>query len=141
MKKHIAWIVGSAFSLVACGGATENTDAANNEVSKTPTHFYAEKEGDNYLYIAGLSEDDLAAGKKAADVSTVRYAGLKNGVYTLQMIGGDDTVLGTAECTNPCKIVTLKVVGQVERVAYSDESVMGAAFQDAFNGFLETTKR
>ena len=102
-----------------------------------PKHNYDEVEGDKYFYMSALSDDDEKAGKKAKSVSIFRFTGEKAGVYTLQLLDGDGTVDGTVSCKNSCKIVTTKIGSTVDKVGYSEESVMGAALQDAFNGFLK----
>jgi len=129
--------MGCALIATGCSDAPPGERDDGVATTAAPTPFYDQKEGDNYLYISALSDADKEAGKKAPDVTTFRFAGEKDGIYTLQSIDSSGSVAATLECTRPCKIVSIKYGGRTERMGYSEESVMGAAFQDAFNGFLQ----
>ena len=62
----------------------------------------------------------------------VRYLGEHDGVFKLQ-VDGD-----TATCANPCQVITVGADSfHVERLAFDPDSIIGAAFTDAFNGRLE----
>jgi len=131
-----------ALGLTACSGNGSQQNSARQsdtdaQAALTPRPNYSEIEGDKYLYIGALSEDDEKAGKRVPDVTTFRFGGKKNDLYILEALDGDGSVAGTVECKNPCKIVTLRYGPLVERVGNTEDSIMGAALQDAFNGFLE----
>ena len=66
-------------------------------------------------------------------MQTYRYLGEHDGVYELR-VDGD-----TATCANPCQVIILHTGAfHVERLAFDPDSLIGAAFTDAFNGQLET---
>jgi hypothetical protein len=126
--------------LAACSG--ENPESQNAEPAikieeAKPTPRYDERDGSKYMYVGALSEDDQAAGKKAPDVTTFQFAGKKGEVFVLEALDGDGSVAGTVECKNPCKIVTVRYGPVTEKVGFTPDSIMGAALQDAFDGFLE----
>jgi hypothetical protein len=61
-----------------------------------------------------------------------RYLGEHDGVFELQVEGE------SATCANPCQVITLHTGAfHVERVAFDPDSLIGAAFIDAFNGQLK----
>jgi hypothetical protein len=44
----------------------------------------------------------------------------------------------TATCANPCQVITLHTGAfHVERLAFDPDSIIGAAFTDAFDGQME----
>jgi hypothetical protein len=64
-------------------------------------------------------------------VQIYRYLGQRDGVFELQ-VDGD-----TATCADPCQLITLHTGAfHVERLAFDPDSIIGAAFTDAFNGQL-----
>lgn len=116
-------------------GQIETGDVATVEKSK-PNYF--EKEGYNYIYQAGLSEDDKNAGRTTGTLITFRYLGKEGDLFTLADIGSDGQVTGRNQCKNPCKIIKMTSSdGTKDQMAYQPESLIGSAFDDAFNGHLE----
>ena len=105
---------------------------ANVVVANGVSHNWTVHEDGAYGY-AGKREPD--AGAAAAPVATFRYLGLIDGEY---QIGVDDASGTIASCANPCTTIRYIQEGQtIQRVAYDPQSVIGAAFADAFNGRLE----
>ena len=96
------------------------------------THNWQYRDGQEYVYQGELSEDQTKAGQSTGAVQMYRYLGEHDGVFKLQ-VDGD-----TATCTNPCQVITVATGGfHVERLAFDPDSLIGAAFTDAFNGQLE----
>jgi len=96
------------------------------------THNWQYRDGQEYAYQGELSEDQKKAGQSTPAVQMYRYLGEHDGVFKLQ-VDGD-----TATCANPCQVITLHAGGfHVERLAFDPDSIIGAAFTDAFNGRLE----
>lgn len=61
-----------------------------------------------------------------------RYLGERDGVFELQFDGE------TATCANPCQTINIHAgVFHVERLAFDPDTLIGAAFTDAFNGQME----
>lgn len=99
-----------------------------------PDHNYEERRGRDYLYVAAISEEDRIKGRAAGDVLTFRYFGLnENGQHVLASINPDGSVWRTASCKSQCRVIEYS---DGRRIAYSPQSVIGAAFQDAFRGKL-----
>jgi hypothetical protein len=88
--------------------------------------------GQEYAYQGEPSEDQKKAGQSTPAVQMYRYLGEHDGVFKLQ-VGGE-----TATCANPCQVITVRSgLFHVERLAFDPDSLIGAAFTDAFNGRLE----
>ena len=133
-----------ACALAACSDAGSDAlnvgnfeaDNAATEVTPPPKpeHRYADRDGDVYFYIMALSEEDKKKGKAAGGVVGFRYIGETNDVYRLQ----DAIPYGAINaCSNPCKVIkTTRHDGGIERVEFNPDSIIGAAFTDAFNGYL-----
>jgi len=129
-----------AAALASCGGqadqempVAEPTPFAIPEPSKPP-HRYDLKDGSDYAYIAGVSEEERKAGKAAGDVLMFRYLGKQDGLHTLAMLSDSGKIIGKSACAEPCVIIKNN---DGSRTAYTPESVIGSAFQDALNGYLE----
>lgn len=98
-----------------------------------PAHRWEYREGDLYGYQTELSEEDKKAGKGASDVLMFRFLGKRGDVYRLQAENGP-----IFSCENPCEVVKATIAGQVvDRVTYNPDTVIGGAFEDAFNGQME----
>lgn len=112
------------------------TSAPASPVPAVASHNYDFREGDAYGYIAAISDEERAKGKGAGDVLMYRYAGFKDGLHRLEHLAADGSVMFRSECPEPC--VAIKIQGRhgVSRMAYSANSVLGAAYQDAMNGKL-----
>jgi hypothetical protein len=125
----------------ACSETTPGSETTETEKAEVPAPNFKGKEGTNYIYVAAVSEDDKAAGKATGDVVMIRYMGEKDGMHTVELVDDDESALVSAECANPCQFVKMRAGPKVERVEFSPDSLVGAAFEDAFAGHLEVAKR
>lgn len=136
MRGFVAAILISV-PLISCGSA-EQPSAVPEEIQSpqpppAPLPNYSERDGSNYYYAAALSEDDKKAGKAAGSVVVFRYRGEKDGVFKLESEGV------TFRCKNPCSIIRgVDKYGNEQNMQYVPESIIGSAFDDAFNGFMAT---
>jgi hypothetical protein len=137
------FVLAACLSVLLVAGCSEspNTESPNMEndqaKEEAPTHNYRVKEGANYGYVGGISDEERKSGKTAAELHLFRYVGEKDGVHTVQQVEEDGTVLLTATCTDPCEFMKLKIGDAVERIEYNPESLGGAVMQDAITGQLE----
>lgn len=69
----------------------------------------------------------------------IRYLGQTDGMYRLATMSGDSYVV--MSCANPCQVVktfiNADVPAMTSRNVFNPNTVMGAAFTDAFNGQLD----
>lgn len=108
----------------------------------SPQPNYDSREGDMYLYVSAISEDDEKAGRSAGNVSMYRYLGEREGTYRLAILRDDGDQVALAECVRNCKVIKLTWAdGAISRVGYNSSSIIGSAFEDAFNGNLVRSKR
>jgi hypothetical protein len=114
----------STLADAAVAGA--NSDAPY--VPPAPTHNYDDKEGATYHYVGAVSEEQQKKGQASGDVYSVQYGGKEDGAHILI------TPSGRYSCEVPCKIIK---GSNGARIAYSETSLIGAAFQDAMRGFLK----
>lgn len=127
----------------AVNTVADPTDVATPEDAETPSApspQYRDSEGDRYLYVAEVSEDDRKKGKAAGSVIEYRFLGEKNGVLTLEEVAEDGAALGRLECRRDCQIMKFTSGGQVSRLPYGNSSIASAAMADAINGFLQAAK-
>lgn len=103
-------------------------------------HNYEEREGDTYMYVTAVSEEDAKKGKGAGDVLMYRYLGKQGDKFVIVSVNNSGTILSRSECSNPCKIIKIEYGGIVDRMPYATNTVLGSAFQDAINGKLEIAK-
>lgn len=101
-----------------------------------PTPNFAEFRKGIYYYTSAVSENDKADGKAAGEVLGFRYLG-KNEDGEFELAHADFPDL-KATCADPCKIIHSTTGSATE---YTPNSVIGAAFEDAMNGFLEEAKK
>ena len=131
----------ASVALVIAGCSSSNnpapTPANESAAAPVPTQHFDTKEGEVYIYQSALSEDDKNAGKATPNLVGFKYLGEDAGVHTLQLLDPQDDPMGKASCSNPCKFIKMTVNGTTQRMAYSEDSLIGSAFQDAFNGLLE----
>jgi hypothetical protein len=136
-----------ASALVSCSSRADdqrnefNVDENLTTTEVAPQHRYDFKEGRTYGYISAVSEEDQKKGKAAGDVSTFTYQGNEGSVYRLALVDPKGVQLARYECTKPC--VAIKAYwanGDVQRIAYNPDSVIGSVYQDAMNGFLEPVR-
>lgn len=105
-----------------------------------PKPRYDSREGDLYLYVADVSEEDKKRGVGAGSVHMFRYLGRQGDLYRLSLLNSEEIQIGVAECANPCRVVRSKWRdGSVSRLGYSADTVIGSAFEDAFNGILKVS--
>lgn len=104
-----------------------------------PLPNYNSKDGNTYMYVSAVSHEDQEKGRATGDVVMFRYLGQSDGLYRLAILDDSERQIAVAECQNPCAVITERFSsGRVSRVGFSQESIIGSAFADAFNGFLET---
>lgn len=138
-------IVAGALCLTVFG-CSDNEAAAPNpldvnveipETVQTSSPRYDEREGDIYFYVADVSEEDRKAGRATGDVMGFKYLGTRDGVHLLQQLDSDGRATGVSECGRPCKVIkSTWIDGDITRTGFNANSVIGAAFEDAFNGHL-----
>lgn len=110
-------------------------DMADVEVAATPEPRYIEKDGDTYLYVAAVSEEDQKRGRVAGSIIGFRYLGKVGDVYRLE---GPDGSSAIHECSRPCRVIKTRLASSIlTRTEFTPSSIIGAAFADAFNGFLK----
>lgn len=113
----------------------ENTMADLDLETARPEPRYIEKDGDTYLYVAAVSEEDQKRGRAAGSIIGFRYLGQVDDVYRLE---GPDGSSAIHECSRPCRVIKTRLAsGTVTRTEFTPSSIIGAAFSDAFNGFLK----
>jgi hypothetical protein len=137
-------------ALAACSAETSEEDAPEQNVglrnvpisqSEVSPPNYDEKEGDTYLYVAAVSEEDRKAGRSAGNVVMFRYLGEANGTFRIASVGESGKQFGVSTCPRQCKVIkTTWSDGSVRRLGYDPASVIGSAFEDAFNGHLQAAK-
>lgn len=93
-----------------------------------PAPNYNEKDGADYYYVGALTEEERKSGKLTGDVYTFQYGGKDE--------SGAHIVFGTQRytCSVPCKIIK---GANGSLIQYSENSIIGAVFQDALRGFLK----
>lgn len=100
-----------------------------------PDHNYDEKRGWTYYYVAAISEEDRKKGRAAGAVVAYQYLGLNDdGRHVLANMNPNGTVNHEASCASPCRIIDLSYGGNM---AYTSQSIIGAAFEDAIRGKLK----
>jgi len=106
-----------------------------------PDHQYITREGELYGYVTAVSEEDQKRGRAVGDVLMFRYEGVHEGLYGLTAIDGSGRPQYSYECARPCAAIKVYTWQGIERWAFNPDSVIGAAFTDAFNGKLEPVRR
>lgn len=127
--------------IVAC---SEQDSAPDNSLladTGIPTHNYKMKEGINYGYVGGISDEERASGKAAAELHLFRYLGKQDGLDTIEQVDENGNSILKAQCANPCEFMKLIVEGETQRVQYNPETLGGAVMQDAQRGFLEVAAK
>lgn len=98
------------------------------------SHNYDEKQGDTYFYIAAVSEDDRRRGRAVGDVHAYQYLGRnQDGEHVLAGLNNYGGVDFRARCKPNCKIIDTSYGA---KIAYSPQSIIGSAFEDAISGEL-----
>jgi hypothetical protein len=123
-------VAGLVLLLGAAGCSPRQTPRPRNAAaapSSSATHNWLYRSGQDYAY-----EAQPSAGQTVPTTQIYRYLGQHDGVFRLQVDGE------TATCPDPCEVITLHTgLFHVERVAFDPDSLIGAAFADAFDGQLE----
>ena len=126
----------------AANALAGDTSTTNWTLPAAEPH-YASREGDKYYYVSAVSEEDKKKGIAVGDVVITRNLGRVDGKQTLAWIKEDGTVESVSTCSHPCKII--KEVdangGNLRLIPYNEESIIGMAFADSFNGFMKKSKR
>jgi len=99
-----------------------------------PDHNYDEERGWTYYYVAAVSDEDRKRGRVVGSVSAFQYLGQNDdGEHILASLGSNGTVNDRYKCAQSCRIID---TDYGEKLAYSPSSIIGAAFDDAFQGRL-----
>jgi hypothetical protein len=106
-----------------------------------PSHLYAIKDGDKYGYVAAVSEDDQKRGKVAGDVTFFVYRGKVGDTYKIDLVTPDGQIVEDDECQRPCTAIKRYTYGGISYLGFTPDSLIGAAYTDAFNGFLVPASR
>ena len=108
--------------------------------SSPATANYVERDGDRYLYVTAVSDEDKTKGNATGKVVMYQYLGIFQSKYRLRNVAENGQPLTTWECPTPCRII--KSVGiPVQRVPFEPTSIIGAAFEDAIAGRLQPIER
>lgn len=149
MGTRIAITIMAAITLSGCNPATPKEKIESSD--KPPTsnsladlqashHNYAERDGDLYMYITAVSDEEKAKGRATGDVLIYRYQGREGRVHILNQVDDGGDLVARLECTEPCRIIKMKVGSEISRIPHNSDSVVGSAFDDAINGNLEPAK-
>lgn len=155
-KICVVSLVALGLTLCACSGdpsanntmnVDENlttTDIGAASVDAAPaakTHNYQDRDGNTYEYVSAVSDEDAKKGKAVGDVSLFEFRGVFDGRYRISVVDNDGRTEFYYECSNPCGVIKAYKQGHlIDRVPYGPTSIIGAAFDDAFNGFLQVSK-
>lgn len=119
-------------AIAACGPKPAHPNRAASRPPRSGTHNWTYRIGQDYAYQGELSDDQRKAGQTVPSVQVYRYLGQKGGVYTLQFDGE------TAACADPCETIYIHAGAfHVERLAFDPDTLLGAAFTDAFDGWMD----
>ncbi|MEO6114169.1 MAG: hypothetical protein ABIP07_06975 [Sphingomicrobium sp.] len=114
--------------------ATSGDPSSGASVLPLPDHGYDERKGETYYYIAAVSDEDRKKGRAAGSVSAFQYLGRNGeGEHVIASLRSDGTVSYRAKCPISCRIIDTDFG---EKIAFSSDSIIGAAFNDAFRGKL-----
>jgi predicted small lipoprotein YifL len=138
--KQALYITAVSAVLIAIAGCGQRPAANDTEYTTVSPDEqrpnYREVDGDEYLYAKAISEDEKASGQTAPKILGLRYLGTKDGVIRLK----SDNI--TFSCKIECDIITVtSPLGIKDRFSFSTESVIGSAFLDAKNGFMEESTK
>ncbi len=145
-KIGLAFACGGALFISACSASetasqapgAEATAAAN--LPQGPTPEYAQKDGDTYMYVGAVTDEEKKQGEIAPVVS-FRNLGLRGEVQRLERVGDNGVGIGTFECSAPCRVAKrTDLYGNITRQAVEPTTILAAAFRDAANGLMEVVK-
>lgn len=140
---NLVLAISAGVMVVGCGDqATPSSSvlAAAPVAPATPKHLYAIKDGHEYGYEQGISENDRQQGQAAVKLLMFSYLGRKGDTY--QVMLKSDSVRTVAECAKPCefaKVYTFvgdRFMGK-EMMKLTPEVIVSAVFFDAMSGQLE----
>lgn len=100
------------------------------------THNYNFAEDGAYGYVSAVSEEDRKRGVAIGDVLLFRYLGKSEGLYRIQWLNDSGQVISYYECPRQCGAIKAYAGGTMHRIPYNPQSLVGAAFEDAFLGKL-----
>lgn len=104
------------------------------------TPNYVDREGDTYFYTSAVSDEDRRKGKAVGKVVAYRYFGQIDGMHRLESVREDGSRISLDECRTECRVIKSTAGGQVERIPFDKDSIIGLAFDDAINGRLAVAK-
>lgn len=130
----VALAIGGCSNEAPVNSSAVNLDSVA-EVS-TPQPRYDDSENGIYFYASSVSDEDKKKGRAVGDVVGFRYLGQdSSGRHKIGMTSDSGEVISRYSCSNPCKII--KNLSSGERIPFDNESIIGAAFEDAINGLLK----
>jgi len=141
MKKLLT-ISAALLAALAVSGCNDQAVASSTAAAPPakPAHVYAIKDGLEYGYEVGLSENDKKAGQVAAKIAMYRYLGRKDDTYQVMLRDGE--VRMVFECAKPCtfgKVHTFvgnRYMGK-EVLKLSPEAILTGVMRDAMSGELD----
>lgn len=146
MKK--LYLVLAVFLLAACneGASDDKVKQVIQQIAEPETvvvpHNYSMKDGFEYGYEQGVSQDAANAGQVATTLIMFRFSGQKDGVY--QVYSKTNEYVSTIiECATPCEFMKLMTyvkgsgVTATERMRAVPGSIGHSVLEDAMNGHLE----
>lgn len=150
MKKLAIVMVLSGLFLVGCDSG-QNTQQVSVEEAPTAEiaqstpkvdHWYSMKDGYEYGYEQGISQDQQNAGQGAATLMMFKYAGQKDGMYQAYSKDAASGAIVVAQCSNPCDFIKLMTFFQGEhlktdRMKATEGTIGWLVMADAINGKLE----
>jgi len=152
MKKSallLSLILSSAL-LAGCGDNTSSQQATASQdkpaeiVPSVPIkdHQYSMKDGFEYGYEQGLSENQQNAGQVASTLLMFKYAGQKDGAFQVYTKDAVNEVIAVMQCSNPCDFMKVMTFYQgenikTERMRATEGSIGWAVMSDAINGKLQ----
>ena len=145
MRRLLSFVALAA--LAACDSNGDKNDDAITVSSPPPPpvrsqiaepqreyHRYDLNEGFDYHYISDVSEEDKKKGRALGSVSTYRFLGVQQGKYVVANVDSKGNIILRNSCAKPCVIIT---DGYGEKLPFSPDSVIGAAFEDALAGRMK----
>lgn len=142
--KFLFMMLSIGLVLAACGNNEQSAPAATAEiVPDVPEvdHYYSLKDGYEYGYEQGISEEDAKRGQLVNNLLMFRYAGQRDGMHQVYMTSGQEVAV--FECSNPCEF--MKAISfwgdqpvKMERMRATPGSIGWSVMTDAINGKLDT---
>lgn len=142
----VAVISAALFGLTACDQNKTTAQAAPEQASIVPEpvkadHYYSLKDGYEYGYEQGVSQNSTNEGQVASTLLMFKFAGEKDGIYQAyakNAMGAFDVV----QCTNPCDFFKEMIFFngehiKTERIKAVEGSIGWSVMADAINGKLE----